>query len=84
MDACRTGPRDLRMPCIDADTAERFAAWLREQGVDVSGVEGRHVLVPADSTRFVWDIADAAARGYARENETVHAACAFLAERGFG
>ena len=51
--------RTLRVPCFDAEAAETCATHLRDQGVDVTGIDDRFVLVPAGwSPLFVWDLAE--------------------------
>lgn len=54
--------RVLRLPCTDPATADQAARHLRERHeLDVDGVDGRHVLIPAGhSPGFVWALAEAA------------------------
>lgn len=71
----------VSIPCVDADSADRFRAWLDEQEVDVAQVAGRHVLVPTDRPPFAFDLAEAAVReGFAHDSEAARAATTF-AER---
>lgn len=51
--------RTLRIPCATPQLAAAAEAALTGQGVDVNGVDGRYLLVPAGwSPRFVWDLAE--------------------------
>jgi hypothetical protein len=70
----------IRMRCVDADAAAEFAAHLKAQEVDVTGIEDREVLVPSNRPGFAWDIATAAVEAdCAHEHEAIAAARAFLA-----
>lgn len=71
----------VSIPCTGAVAADRFAAFLAEQEVDVAEVAGRHVLVPTDRPPFAFDLAEAAVReGFAHDSEAARAATTF-AER---
>lgn len=49
----------LRVPAATPELAEAAATHLREQGIDVDGVDGRFVLVPAGwSAIFVLDLSE--------------------------
>lgn len=70
----------IRMPCVDGAAAAEFAAKLKAQEVDVTGIEGREVLVPSNRPAFAWDVATAAVEAdCAHEHEAIAAAHAFLA-----
>lgn len=52
--------RTLRVPCLDDEAAEKCAGMLEDNGLDVTGTDGRFVLVPAGwSPGFVWSLAEA-------------------------
>jgi hypothetical protein len=71
----------LRMPCASPDLAEKFAAWVRKQWVDVNGVEGREVLIPTDNPGFAYVLAEAAVlEECANDDEAAAAASAFESE----
>lgn len=51
--------RTLRVPCVDADAAEKAAEYLRGLELDVKDTDDRYVLVPAGwSPGFVWALAE--------------------------
>lgn len=51
--------RTLRIPCATPQLAADAKAVLTSQDVDVDGIDGRHLLVPAGwSPLFVWDLAE--------------------------
>jgi hypothetical protein len=73
--------RILRMRCADPERAETFAVWLKEAGIDVTGIEDRDVLIPTSSGLFVWDIAEAACeQGCANDDEASTSVRMFLAD----
>lgn len=53
--------RTLRVPCASLAMAAAAEAYLRdEELIDVTGIDGRHLLVPAGwSPVFVWNLAEA-------------------------
>jgi len=70
----------IRMPCVDGEAAAELLAKLRADEVDVTGIEGREVLVPTNRPGFVWDVAQYAVEAdCAHEHEAIAAARAFLA-----
>jgi hypothetical protein len=70
----------IRMPCVDGAAAADFVAHLKAQEVDVTGIEGREVLIPSNHPAFAWDIATAAVEAdCAHEHEAIAAARTFLA-----
>ena len=68
--------RTLRIPCAQPPLAEKFAAYLRSEGIDVDGTEGREVLIPwGGNVRFALDVAEVAFDGgYANDGEPMAAA----------
>lgn len=70
----------IRMPCVDGAAAAEFAAHLKAQEVDVTGIEGREVLIPSNRPAFAWGVATAAVEAdCAHEHEAIAATRAFLA-----
>lgn len=70
--------RTLRVPCETPGDAEDAAIYLRdEEGVEVTGTDGRYLLVPAGwSPMFVWLLAEAV-QTYADDEELARwAGCA--------
>jgi hypothetical protein len=75
----------IRLRCLDAERAARFAEFLRDNDVDVAGVELRDVLIPTTHPPYVWVVAEAAVKhGFAADDEATRVARAFLAGSGYG
>lgn len=70
----------IRMPCVDGEAAAELLAKLRADEIDVTGIEGREVLVPTDRPGFVWHLAQYAVDAdCSHEHEAIAAAHRFLA-----
>lgn len=69
----------LTIPCWDRDRALKFAAHLRNQGLDAECVSTQHVNVLLNDPKDAWGIAWAATiSDYARSCEVFVAVCAYL------
>lgn len=57
----KSKPSVFRMPCTDEQEAAKVAEWLRsERKIDVTGVEGREVLIPSSTPGFAFQVQEAA------------------------
>lgn len=71
----------IRMPCVDGAAAAELLARLKADEIDVTGIEGREVLVPTNRPGFAWDIAHYAVEAdCSHEHEAIAAVYAFLAQ----
>lgn len=70
----------IRIPCVDGAAAADLLAKLKADDIDVTGIEGREVLVPTNRPGFVWNLAEYAVNAdCAHEHEAIAAAHRFLA-----